>query len=143
VGLSSTRKYAGVCNYLWTGRGACSSLIHTRPTNIATWPSASATGDGRQSPTRAIGSLSAHCKSPARGEQEGAVWWTVLTIFSRARGEEERAVGWTGIVATGAKLNRYHGTTVLCDLVGGQNGPKKSWTKILAETLAPLLLGID
>jgi hypothetical protein len=32
---------------------------------------------------------------------------------------------------------------VLCDLVGGQNRPKKSWTKILAETLAPLLLGID
>jgi hypothetical protein len=31
---------------------------------------------------------------------------------------------------------------VLCILVGGQNGPKKSWTKILAETLAPLLLGI-
>jgi hypothetical protein len=27
--------------------------------------------------------------------------------------------------------------------VGGQNGPTKSWTKILAETLAPLLLGID
>jgi hypothetical protein len=27
--------------------------------------------------------------------------------------------------------------------VGGQNGPIKSWTKILAETLAPLLLGID
>jgi hypothetical protein len=32
---------------------------------------------------------------------------------------------------------------VLCILVGGQNGPKKSWTKILAESLAPLLLGID
>jgi hypothetical protein len=32
---------------------------------------------------------------------------------------------------------------VLCNLVGGQNGQKKSWTKILAETLAPLLLGID
>jgi hypothetical protein len=27
--------------------------------------------------------------------------------------------------------------------VGGQNRPKKSWAKILAETLAPLLLGID
>jgi hypothetical protein len=27
--------------------------------------------------------------------------------------------------------------------VGGQNGPEKSWTKILAEILAPLLLGID
>jgi hypothetical protein len=25
--------------------------------------------------------------------------------------------------------------------VGGQNGPMKSWTKILAETLTPLLLG--
>jgi hypothetical protein len=32
---------------------------------------------------------------------------------------------------------------VLCGLVGGQNGPNKCWTKILAETLAPLLLGID
>jgi hypothetical protein len=32
---------------------------------------------------------------------------------------------------------------VLCDLVGGQNGPVKSWTKILAEALAPLLLGIE
>jgi hypothetical protein len=32
---------------------------------------------------------------------------------------------------------------VLCDLVGGQNGLKNCWTKILAETLAPLLLGID
>jgi hypothetical protein len=32
---------------------------------------------------------------------------------------------------------------VVCDLVGGQNRPNKSWTKILAETLAPLLLGID
>jgi hypothetical protein len=29
-------------------------------------------------------------------------------------------------------------------LVGGQNRPKKCWTEILAETLAPLLLlGID
>jgi hypothetical protein len=31
----------------------------------------------------------------------------------------------------------------LCDLVGGQNDPIKTWTKILAETLAPLLLGKD
>jgi hypothetical protein len=37
---------------------------------------------------------------------------------------------------------RWH-FAVLCILVGGQNRPKKSWTKILAETLAPLLLGID
>jgi hypothetical protein len=27
--------------------------------------------------------------------------------------------------------------------VGGQNRLKKCWTEILAETLAPLLLGID
>jgi hypothetical protein len=32
---------------------------------------------------------------------------------------------------------------VLWILVGGQNSPVKSWTKILAKTLAPLLLGID
>jgi hypothetical protein len=32
---------------------------------------------------------------------------------------------------------------VLRDLVGGQNGLNNCWTKILAEILAPLLLGID
>jgi hypothetical protein len=32
---------------------------------------------------------------------------------------------------------------VLCELVGGKNGPTKSWMEILAETLASLLLGID
>jgi hypothetical protein len=32
---------------------------------------------------------------------------------------------------------------VLLILVGGQIRPTKSWTKILAETLSPLLLGID
>jgi hypothetical protein len=32
---------------------------------------------------------------------------------------------------------------VIWNFVGGQNGPTKSWTKNLAETLAPLLLGID
>jgi hypothetical protein len=32
---------------------------------------------------------------------------------------------------------------VLCDLVGGKNSSIKSWMKILAEPLAPLLLGID
>jgi hypothetical protein len=32
---------------------------------------------------------------------------------------------------------------VVCKLVGGQNGLNKSWTKILAETLTPLLIGID
>jgi hypothetical protein len=34
-------------------------------------------------------------------------------------------------------------SVVLCDLVGGKNRSDKNWMKILAETLAPLLLGID
>jgi hypothetical protein len=33
---------------------------------------------------------------------------------------------------------------VIRSLVGGQNGQKNCWTKILAETLTPLLLlGVD
>lgn len=50
-----------------------------------------------------------------------------------------------GSLAEASTTERVPGgkCAVLCDLLGGQNGPKNSWTKILAEILASLLLGID
>ena len=51
-----------------------------------------------------------------------------------------------GDESKGEKNPKRTGIVVQCviwDLVGGQNGSIKCWTKILAETLFSLLLGID
>jgi hypothetical protein len=75
------------------------------------------------------GAMRAAGARPPVGEQFFSAW--LRASARRVKGEKNPKR--TGIVVQ----------CVIWDLVGGQNGPIKCWTKILAETLAPLLLGID